>query len=71
MPRADSGKPKDAILPVPATKPPATPEIRASDSERGVMESPKPAASVVRYDPNDQKGDLKRAAGSNCDGWND
>ncbi len=71
MPRADSGKAKGAILPAPATRLPDTPEIRASESGEGVAESPKPAAPAVRYDPNDQKGDLKRAAGSNCDGWND
>jgi hypothetical protein len=25
----------------------------------------------VRYNPDDQKGQLKRAAGSHCDGWNE
>jgi hypothetical protein len=72
MPRADSEKAEGAISPVPATpKPPDANENRASESGEGVAESPKPAAPVVRYDPNDQKGNLKRAAGSNCDGWND
>ena len=61
MPRADSRKPKSAILPVPSTPPPAAAEKRASES-RGVTD--------VQYDPNDQKGYLQPAGGSRCDAWN-
>ena len=31
----------------------------------------KTAPPGIRYKPDDQKGQLKRAAGSRCDGWNE